>query len=140
MKHGLTFRFFALLLYPLLSYSAFAADKNNTDVYFISPQDGSTVKSPVSIKFGLKGMGVAPAGVNIDNTGHHHLLIDLKHQPDLTQSLPANDNIKHFGGGQTETLLELSPGTHTLQLLLGDYLHKPHRVPVLSKKITITVK
>ncbi|GAB1262899.1 DUF4399 domain-containing protein [Aurantivibrio plasticivorans] len=109
-------------------------------VYFVTPQNGDTVTSPVKIVFGLSGMGVAPAGVVKHNTGHHHLLIDLKELPDVSQSLPSTDQVKHFGGGQTETMLTLEPGTHTLQLLLGDHIHKPHDKPVLSEKITITVK
>lgn len=108
-------------------------------VYLIAPTDGATVSSPVAVKFGLSGMGVAPAGIDQANTGHHHLLVDLAELPDLTQSLPATDHIKHFGGGQTETQLELTPGKHTLQLLLGNYAHVPHDQPVLSEKITITV-
>ncbi len=108
--------------------------------YIISPLDGETVSSPVRVIFGLKGMGVAPAGVNIENTGHHHLLIDMNELPDLTKPLPATETLIHFGKGQTETNLELSPGTHTLQLLLGNFIHVPHSKPVLSEKITITVK
>ena len=85
-------------------------------------------------------MGVAPAGVIKENTGHHHLLIDVKEMPDFSLPLPATDNIKHFGGGQTETDLTLPAGKHTLQLVLGDHLHIPHDKPVVSEKITITVK
>lgn len=108
--------------------------------YFISPLDGETVTQTFKINFGLSGMGVAPAGTVRDNTGHHHLLIDLKTLPDMNKPLPATDHIVHFGGGQTETELTLSPGTHTLQLLLGDYSHTPHGSPVMSEKITITVE
>ena len=109
-------------------------------VYFVQPVDGQTVPATFTVVFGLTGMGVAPAGVNASNTGHHHLLIDLEQLPDLRQPLPATDQIKHFGGGQTETEITLSPGRHTLQLLLGNYLHIPHDKPVLSEKITITVE
>lgn len=110
-------------------------------VYFIAPTAGATVSSPVTVKFGLKGMGVAPAGVNQANTGHHHLLIDVAELPDFNQPLAANNpNIRHFGAGQTEVELTLTPGQHTLQLVLGDYLHTPHERPVVSEKITITVK
>ena len=108
--------------------------------YIISPADGATVSSPVTVKFGLSGMGIAPAGVNKDNTGHHHLLVDLAELPDLSQPLAATKHIKHFGGGQTETTLALSPGEHTLQLLLANYTHVPHQPPVLSESITITVE
>jgi hypothetical protein len=109
-------------------------------VYFITPTDGQTVSSPVTVRFGLAGMGVAPAGTGAPNTGHHHLLIDLDEPPAFDQPLPADDNHKHFGGGQTETTVELAPGTHTLQLLLGDMNHVPHDPPVMSETITITVE
>ena len=87
-------------------------------------------------------MGVAPAGVNVKNTGHHHLLIDLPGDilPELTQPLPANDHVKHFGKGQTQTTIKLEPGQHTLQLLVGNFLHIPHDKPVLSEKILVQVK
>jgi len=109
-------------------------------VYFISPKDGDVVDTTFSIKFGLKGMGVAPAGVMQESTGHHHILIDLVEEPDYSQPLPANENIRHFGGGQTETTLTLEPGKHTLQLLLGNFAHIPHDKPVMSEKITVEVK
>ncbi len=108
-------------------------------LYFITPSNGDQLKSPVTVKFGLAGMGVAPAGVNNENTGHHHLLIDVDKLPDLTMPLPASEQVKHFGKGQTETEISLPPGQHTLQLLLGNYLHIPHNPPVMSDKITITV-
>ena len=108
-------------------------------VYIISPADGASVKSPVKVTFGLSGMGVAPAGVDKPKTGHHHLLIDTG-VPALTTPIPADAKHKHFGGGQTETVIELSPGKHTLQLILGDMLHIPHEPPVVSQNITITVK
>ena len=110
------------------------------EVYFITPADGDTVSSPVTVKFGLKGMGVAPAGTDKANTGHHHLLIDVAGTPAPDQPLPADANHKHFGGGQTEASIELSPGKHTLQLIMGDKSHIPHDPPVMSEKITITVK
>lgn len=108
--------------------------------YIISPQDGETVPETFTVKFGLSGMGVAPAGVEKENTGHHHLLVDLTQFPDLSASLPANENIRHFGGGQTETQITLTPGEHTLQLLLGNYLHIPHDKPIVSEKIKIFVE
>lgn len=109
--------------------------------YIISPKNGETVPQKFDVKFGLIGMGVAPAGVNKEKTGHHHLLIDTDIQTiDLRKPLPATDKIKHFGGGQTETTLQLAPGKHTLQLLLGNYVHIPHDQAVISKKITITVE
>ena len=112
----------------------------DAQVYFIEPQDGAVIEGPVKVVFGLENMGVAPAGVDRDNTGHHHLLIDVKDMPDMSQPLPASEHVKHFGGGQTETTLDLEPGTHTLQLLVGNYVHVPHQQPVISKKITIEVK
>ena len=108
--------------------------------YLIAPQDGDTLPQEFTVKFGLSGMGVAPAGIEKEGTGHHHLLIDVKELPPLTEPLAATSNIRHFGGGQTETTLTLDPGEHTLQLLLGNYTHVPHDNPVLSEKITVTVK
>jgi hypothetical protein len=109
------------------------------EVYIISPTNGAKVSSPFVVQFGLKGMGVAPAGVKFDNTGHHHLLIDTDAPTDLGSPLPASDKVVHFGKGQTQTTLTLPPGQHTLQLLLGDQNHIPHNPPVMSQKITITV-
>lgn len=116
-----------------------AAAPENAEVYFVTPKDGASVTSPVTVRFGLRGMGVAPAGVAVPQTGHHHLLIDVEELPPLDQPLPATDRIRHFGGGQTEVSVELAPGTHTLRLLLGDANHVPHDPPVLSKPVTITV-
>jgi uncharacterized protein DUF4399 len=109
------------------------------EVYIISPKDGAKVSSPFVVEFGLKGMGIAPAGVKFDNTGHHHLLIDTDAPADLNAPLPSSEKVVHFGKGQTETTLTLAPGKHTLQLLLGDSGHVPHNPPVISKKITVTV-
>jgi len=107
--------------------------------YIVSPQDGDTVTSPVTVVFGLEGFGVAPAGTVKEKTGHHHLIIDAP-LPDLTQPIPADDHYRHFGGGQTQTTVELPPGRHTLQLLLGDHAHIPHDPPVTSDVVTITVR
>jgi hypothetical protein len=109
-------------------------------VYIISPKDGATVGQDVTVRFGLKGMGVAPAGVVKEHTGHHHLLVDVKDLPAAGQPIPKDDNHIHFGGGQTETTVKLKPGTHTLQLELGDSNHIPFDPAVVSKKITIHVK
>ncbi|MEJ0099777.1 MAG: DUF4399 domain-containing protein [Pseudomonadota bacterium] len=109
-------------------------------VYIVSPADGAKVKGPVTVVFGLSGMGIAPAGVKFDNAGHHHLLIDTDLPKDLGQPLPATDNIRHFGKGQTEATITLPPGKHTLQLLLGDHMHIPFDPVVASQKITITVE
>lgn len=133
----------SIALLALMPFS-FAAERTpapqGAQVYFIAPQDGQTVASPVTVKFGLKGMGVAPAGTVNAQAGHHHLLIDLDKLPAMDQPLPSNDQVVHFGGGQTETSLTLSPGQHTLQLVLGDALHVPFDPPLMSQKITITVK
>jgi hypothetical protein len=107
-------------------------------VYFVEPVDGATVSKTFTVKFGLSGMGVAPAGVNKENTGHHHLLINTE-LTDYTKPIGASGQMKHFGGGQTEAEITLPEGTHTLQLVLGNYLHIPHDKPVVSEKITITV-
>lgn len=109
-------------------------------VYFIEPVDGAVVSTTFTVKFGLKNMGIAPAGTDIPNTGHHHLLVDVVTLPDMTQPLPATDQIKHFGKGQSEADVTLPPGKHTLQLVFANYLHIPHDPPVVSKPITITVK
>ena len=106
-------------------------------VFIKSPVDGATVSSPVKIEFGLKGMMVSPAGTGPKNSGHHHLIVDGK-VPELDK--PMGADVKHFGKGQTETSLELAPGKHTLQLIMGDKMHTPHKEPVISKQITITVK
>ena len=109
------------------------------EVYIVSPKDGAKVQSPVTVVFGLKGMGIAPAGIKFDNTGHHHLLVDGPVPADLSLPLAASEHSMHFGKGQTETSLTLTPGKHTLQLVFGDSLHVPHDPAVISKQITITV-
>jgi hypothetical protein len=114
----------------------------NARVYFIEPANGAVVKGKVAVKFGLSGLGVAPAGVEKPNTGHHHLLIDTDAPTGekLNQPLPNDAHVRHFGGGQTETAIELSPGRHTLQLIVGDANHVPHDPPLESQKIEIEVK
>jgi hypothetical protein len=107
-------------------------------VYIISPTDGETVGTEVLVKFGLSGMGVAPAGTDKENTGHHHLIIDGEKLPDLDK--PMGSDVMHFGGGQTEKLIKLEKGKHTLQMILGNYMHVPHNPPVVSEKITINVE
>jgi hypothetical protein len=108
-------------------------------LYLISPRDGETVASPIVVRFGLSGMGVAPAGVAFEATGHHHLIVDAP-LPPPDQPIPNDAKHLHFGKGQTETSLALPPGRHTLQLLLGDLNHVPHDPPVASEPITITVE
>ena len=133
------------LALTFVAASALAADlprspaPKDVELYIISPADGETVTSPVTVRFGLRGMGVAPAGVAMENTGHHHLLIDAA-PPAFNMPVPADAKHVHFGKGQTETQVTLAPGRHTLQLLLADHLHIPHDPPVLSKAITITVR
>lgn len=107
-------------------------------VYFITPKNGEKLKSPVVVRFGLEQMGVAPAGVDKPDTGHHHLIVDAD-LPPASLPVPKSDHYLHFGGGQTETSLELAPGKHTLQLLLADQNHVPHDPPVVSERITIEV-
>jgi len=118
-----------------------SASPTGAEVYFVDLADGAKVNNPVVVHFGLKGMGIAPAGIQMESTGHHHLFIDTDVPTDLTKPIPAavEGKLMHFGKGQTEVSLTLSPGKHTLQLLLGDYLHTPHSPAVMSKKITITV-
>ena len=112
----------------------------NARLYFIEPQDGDVISgSQVKVIFGLSGMGVAPAGVEKNHTGHHHLLINVDHLP-LNKPIPADSNHLHFGGGQTETTVDLAPGKHTMQLVFGDHMHMPHDPPVMSEVITLTVE
>ena len=115
--------------------------------YFVNLKDGDTVKSPFKVVFGLSGMGVAPAGTEAENTGHHHLFIDVpplgqgeEGADELDANIPSDEHHMHFGKGQTETMLNLPAGKHTLQLVLGDKDHIPHNPPVASERITITVE
>lgn len=140
----MTKRILLLLLSAVSIATAFAAElprskaPADVELYIISPKDGETVASPVTVRFGLRGMGIAPAGMAIENTGHHHLLIDTA-PPAFDRPIPADANHVHFGKGQTEAVVSLAPGKHRLQLLLADYVHLPHDPPVVSKAITITV-
>ena len=133
------------LLALVLGASALAQNAPRTPsaagakLYFISPKNGATVHGSVTVRFGLSGMGVAPAGTLAENTGHHHLIVDAP-LPALDQPIPKDDQHLHFGKGQTETTLTLAPGKHTLQLLLGDAGHRPHDPALVSERITITVK
>ncbi|MFU8825772.1 DUF4399 domain-containing protein [Yoonia sp.] len=113
----------------------------DAQVYFIGLEDGATVSNPVTIAFGLTGMGIAPAGIDAADTGHHHLLINVDPATlDLNDGVPADDNHIHFGGGQTEVTRDLPLGTHTLALVLADHAHIPHDPPIISEMITITVE
>ncbi|MGL6337663.1 MAG: DUF4399 domain-containing protein [Waterburya sp.] len=139
---------FLLLINLMVAPQAIALDAVNlvshapTDAqaYILEPADGAVVPETFTVKFGLSGMDLVPAGVEQDNSGHHHLLIDQPELPDLSTSLPSTEQIRHFGKAQTETELTLSPGEHTLQLVLGNYLHIPHDNPVFSEPVTIQVK
>lgn len=126
-----------LLLFAPLALARTPAP-TDAEAYIISPANGETVTSPVTVRFGLNNIGVAPAGVDKSQTGHHHLLINTG-LPPLGKPIPSDDQHRHFGGGQTQTTLDLKPGTYTLQLLLGDQNHIPHDPPVKSEPITITV-
>ena len=130
MKYILTL---TLLLLPPVFFS------EESKVYFIEPRDRQEVTSPFRVKFGLQGMGVAPAGVSMEKTGHHHLLVNLNKLPDLDVPIPSSENHIHFGGGQTETVINLPPGVHSLQLLLGDKYHIPHNPPLFSETIHVKV-
>ena len=133
------------LLFLLSSQQAIAAETvshapDDAQVYIVEPANGATVPETFTVKFGLSGMELAPAGVDRANTGHHHLLIDQSELPNLNTSIPASDRVRHYGKAQTETELTLEPGEHTLQLVLGNYLHVPHDRPVISEPITVTVE
>jgi len=125
-----------------VSFAGETPSPDGAKVYFINLKDGMEVTNPVNIKFGLSGMGVSPAGVEaLENTGHHHLIIDEKIEgEELDYGIPDDENHIHFGKGQTEATLDLPKGTHILQLVLGDWSHVPHDKPVMSKRIKITVK
>jgi|SRR5450631_360107 len=138
-------RLFLALSVTLIAAIAVAQERAvpaaNAEVYFIAPLNGAVVHGPVTVRFGLKGMGIAPAGVKFDNTGHHHLLVDTDFSElKLDAPMSATDKILHFGKGQTETTLTLAPGKHTLQIVFADYLHQSFDPPLHSKKITITVE
>jgi len=138
-------RFALMLAACLVAAVALASERigptAGAEVYFIAPHNGAKLHSPVTIQFGLRGMGIAPAGTKFDNTGHHHLLVDTDiSELNLDAPMPATDKIVHFGKGQTETTLTLAPGKHTLQLVFADYLHQSFDPPLHSKKITITVE
>ena len=110
----------------------------NPKVYFINLEDGDRLESPFLIQFGLSGMGIAPAGTDRANTGHHHLLINVN-EIDLSKPIPSSSSHIHFGGGQTESLIDLMPGDYSMQLVLGDMTHTPHNPPIISQRINITV-
>jgi hypothetical protein len=140
MKSAIASALFALLLpATALAEQQGTPSAAGAKVFIVEPNDGAEVSSPVTVKFGIEGMEIAPAGTDKPNTGHHHLIIDGK-VDDMAAAIPADDNHKHFGKGQTEATVDLKPGPHTLQLVLGDKSHVPHTPPVVSSVITITVK
>ena len=135
----------ALLLAAVIGVPAIALGETaappSAAVYIISPKDGDTVTSPFKVQFGLSGMGVAPAGVEKPNTGHHHLIVDATlSAQELKEPIASDAKHIHYGGGQTEAMVTLPPGKHTLQLVLGDWSHIPFNPPIVSPVITVTVK
>lgn len=135
----------AMSVSPVIAGETPSAD--GAKVYFVNLKDGDTVKGPVKVVFGLSGMGIAPAGIEKEGTGHHHLFVDrapfLEGEDGADEAdynIPADENHMHFGKGQTETVLELAPGTHKLQMVFGDKDHIPHNPPVYSSVITINVE
>ncbi len=129
-----------LALLPLTAYAQGTPAPKDAYLYFIWPQDGATIKGPFWCRFGLRNMGVTQAGSNFQNSGHHHLLVDVNEPLDPKEPIPQDKSHLHFGGGQTEARIELPPGKHTLQLVLGDAKHYPFDPPVVSKKITVTIR
>ncbi len=136
-----------LILICIIAFTApnaFSYDGKNSSenkkVFFVIPSSGETLTSPVTVKFGVSGMSIVPAGEDKPNSGHHHLLINLEKLPNMNMPIPADKNHLHFGKGQTETIIKLPKGKHTLQLLLGNHIHIPHKIPLLSEKIEIIVE
>jgi hypothetical protein len=124
---------------PRFAFAGPTPSPAGAQVYIIWPYDGARIKGAFWLRMGLANMGVCPKGVDRPATGHHHVLIDTD-LPPMDQAIPSDRNHLHFGAGETEARIELPPGKHTLQLLMGDYNHVPHNPPVYSKKITITVE
>ena len=139
MLRWLVFAMFSLVLSTGQVLAQGTPSPENAKVYFIWPGDGQVIKGgKFWLRFGLRNMGVAPSGVKMPNTGHHHLILNAD-PPLLDEPIPADKNNLHFGAGQTETRMELPPGRHTLQLILGDDKHIPHDPPVMSRQITVIV-
>jgi hypothetical protein len=130
----------ALALFPAVAQAQGKAPAKDALLYFIWPQNGTVIKGGFWCRFGLRNMGVTHAGEDFANSGHHHLLIDVNEPLDVNEPIPQDKNHLHFGAGQTEARIELPPGKHTLQLVLGDHKHYPFNPPLVSEKITITVK
>ena len=132
-------KFLFLISVLSLPLASFAEDKP-AKVFIIEPVNGATVPKTFTVKFGATGVDIVPAGTNKPKSGHHHLLIDTDKLPDMHSPLPATPNLIHFGNAQTETQVTLTPGKHTLQILLGDYMHVPGHAPLISEKITVNVQ
>ena len=131
------YKFMKIFLIISAFFATFSISAN-PKVYFINLEDGDRLESPFLIQFGLSGMGIAPAGTGRANTGHHHLLINVN-EIDLSKPIPSSSSHIHFGGGQTESLIDLMPGDYSMQLVLGDMTHTPHNPPIISQRINITV-
>jgi hypothetical protein len=129
-----------LVLLPTAAVAQGLPTPKDASLYIISPKDGATVSAPFWCIFGLRGMGISHAGDQFPNSGHHHLLIDVDESFNPSEPIPQDKKHLHYGAGQTEALIELSPGRHTLQLVLGDAKHFPFDPPLVSKKITIIIK
>jgi hypothetical protein len=130
----------ALVLLPTGAVAQGLPTPKDASLYIISPKDGATISGPFWCIFGLRGMGISHAGDQFPNSGHHHLLVDVDEPLNPSEPIPQDKKHLHYGAGQTESLIELSPGQHTLQLVLGDAKHFPFNPPLVSKKITITIK
>jgi len=130
--------FIGLLLFSSGVFTQ-STSREDASVFFITPKDNQILNNPINLSFGLNGMELVEAGINLPYSGHHHLLINLKDLPSLKQPIPSDKQHIHFGKGQNTAVIELPPGEHTLQLLFADYLHIPHEKPLVSRKITITV-
>lgn len=141
MKFKVLLAFFTALTIALGAHAADAkTPAAKASVAILEPANGATVPTTFTVKFGANGVDIVPAGTNQENSGHHHLLIDTEVLPDMNSPLPTTPTLIHFGKGQTETQITLEPGKHTLQLVLGNYAHIPGATPIVSKKITVTVK
>jgi hypothetical protein len=141
MRNILVLAFAAAFLPAASALAGPTPAAENAQVYFIWPSDGTVIHGgKLWVRMGLRNMGVAPRGTDVAHTGHHHLLIDTDLPTNMDEAIPNDRNHLHFGAGETEARVELTPGQHTLQLLLGDKDHIPHKPPVFSKKITVTVK
>jgi len=136
----------SIVLSAALAFVSFAAHAQGTPapkdavLYFIWPHDGATIKGGFWCRFGLRNMGITHAGDDFPNSGHHHLLVDATDPLDPHEPIPQDKNHLHFGAGQTEARLELPPGKHTLQLVLGDAKHYLFDPPIMSEKITVNIR